>query len=134
MQEAYKAYVAGVKSIPTSTFALLASHATALSPAAIVALQAPPLVLLFSLVNRLTIVAHFDLALPPSEISVRALLAGVNSDVSNGAMGALLEYQLSVISGALGKSGVASLALALIDDAEALYEVATHPVRRLRYV
>jgi hypothetical protein len=105
-----------------------------LSPAAIVALQEPPLVLLFSLINRLTIVAHFDLALPPSEISIRALLAGVEPDISNGAMGALLEYQSSVISGALGQPGIAALALALIADAEALYDLKTHPIRRLRYV
>lgn len=133
LQEAYKAYISGIRSIPTSTFALLADHATTLSPAAIVALQAPPLILLFSLVNRLTIVAHFDLGLPPSEVSVQALLASSAADCSSGAVGALLEYQISVVSGALGKAGVAPLVMALLADAEELYALKTFPIRRLRY-
>lgn len=133
-QGAYDAFAAGLLSLPSSLFETLSAHSLTKSPTAVFDLQAPPTSIFFSLLNRLTIVGHFDLGLPSAMISARSLLSAEGRTVVDGAVGLALEYQLHVLGAAYGKDGIARLAGDLLSDAEAIYTTELHPVRRLRCV
>lgn len=134
VQGAYDAFAAGLLSLPSSFFETLSAHSATKSPTAVFALQAPPISIFFSLLNRLTIVGHFDLGLPSAKISARSLLSAEGRPVVDGAVGLALEYQVQVLGAAYGKDGIARLAGYLLSDAEAIYTTESHPVRRLRCV
>ncbi|TFK48944.1 hypothetical protein OE88DRAFT_1737166 [Heliocybe sulcata] len=81
-----------------------------------------------TIIDRVTYAATCELFRGPGDVSLRLALSSHDSDV----VGAVLERQIAGLDGSRWKEGVPKVIKGLLDDALAVYEPRSRPIRRAR--
>lgn len=86
---------------------------------------------LATIIERMTVIAAFDLMLDSKQVSLRPALQA--RGISAGAVGAILEYQILTLEGMSRREDTSSLILGLLEEASQIYTNDV-PIRRSRSV
>jgi hypothetical protein len=114
---------------PLSTLAVLDSLAARLSVSTIFNL--PEHRGLATIIERITVIAAFDLMLNSKRVSLESYLQARGASV--GVIGTILEYQIVTLEGMSRREDTASLIMGLLEEASRIYTDGV-PIRRSRFV